>query len=48
VKPRQPPRKRLVPIPADNLEDERAAVRLAQLPFRSEGAISFLQEKHNL
>jgi S-adenosylmethionine synthetase len=27
--------------PADNLEDERAAVRLAQLPFRSKGQFHF-------
>jgi hypothetical protein len=31
----------MVPIPADILEDERAAVQNAQLPFRSGGAISF-------
>jgi hypothetical protein len=44
VKPRQPLRKRMVPIPADNLEDERAAVRPAQLPFHLKGQFHFERE----
>jgi hypothetical protein len=31
----------MVPIPTENLEDERAAVRLAQLPFRQKGQFYF-------
>jgi hypothetical protein len=33
--------------PADDLEDERAAVRLAQLPFHSKGQFQF-QETQNI
>jgi hypothetical protein len=32
----------MVPIPTENLEDERAAVRLAQLPFRQKGQFFIL------